>query len=406
MKRKKVVVLKADQMFSNDLIGIAPLSDHQLVGHKITMHEGFDQSSLRTEVVEATDHEVSMLKKDKTVVGVLPDMPFRHVQDMSGAAYAKEVAFEPPAISWGIESVGAHTLPETAGAGVRVAVLDTGIDTAHPAFRKLDLSNSYRDFTGTGLEDGVGHGTHCAGTIFGADVTTTYDQKEHTTRIGIARGIEEALVAKVLSARGGSTETVADGVLWAMRRKAHVICMSLGLDFALEVERHRADGLDDAPAYSMALANYRENILVFERLAFLAGSAVSWPLPLIIAAAGNSSQRPRYVVEVEPPAASTGILSVAAHSSSYEIWDRSNAAPDLSAPGVKICSAVPGCGLALSTGTSMAAPHATGVAAVIAQRLIEEGKFNADRLRRGLLATSAALPGDPRDVGEGRVVLG
>ncbi len=251
----------------------------------------------------------------------------------------------------------------------------------------------------------MGHGTHCAGTIFGADVTTTYKQNKRKTRIGIARGIDEALVAKVLSARGGSTETVAAGVLWAMRHKAHVICMSLGLDFALEVELHRADGLDDAPAYSMALANYRENILVFERLAILAGSAVGWPLPLMIAAAGNSSQRPRYVVEVEPPAASTGILSVAAHSPSFDVWERSNAAPDLSAPGVHICSAVPGGGLAFSTGTSMAAPHATGVAAVIAQRLIEEGRFNADRLRRELLATSATLPGDPRDVGEGRVVV-
>ncbi len=135
MKRKKVVVLKADEMFSDDLIGLAPLSDHQLVGHKITIREGFDRSSLKTEVVEATDHEVSLLKKDRKVVGVLPDMPFRHVQDMSDGDIPKQMAFDPPAISWGIESVGAHTLPETAGAGVRVAILDTGIDTAHPAFR-------------------------------------------------------------------------------------------------------------------------------------------------------------------------------------------------------------------------------------------------------------------------------
>ena len=79
------------------------------------------------------------------------------------------------------------------GEGVTVAVLDTGIDSKHPAFAGVDIVE--KDFTGTGNGDRQGHGTHCAGTIFGRDV----DGK----RIGVARGVKRALIGKVLGDEGG-----------------------------------------------------------------------------------------------------------------------------------------------------------------------------------------------------------
>nr|WP_229419583.1 S8 family serine peptidase [Pseudoduganella dura] len=100
---------------------------------------------------------------------------------------------------WGITAVGADR-SRFSGAGVTVAVLDTGIDAAHPAFSGVQLVQ--QDFSGDGDGDAFGHGTHCAGTILGRDVGGT--------RIGVARGVTRALIGKVLGNDGsGSTDMVA-----------------------------------------------------------------------------------------------------------------------------------------------------------------------------------------------------
>jgi subtilisin family serine protease len=70
-------------------------------------------------------------------------------------------------MGWGVRAIRADMSPYS-GEGVIVAVLDTGIDAAHPAFAGMELVQ--RDFTGAGNGDVHGHGTHCAGTIFGRDV--------------------------------------------------------------------------------------------------------------------------------------------------------------------------------------------------------------------------------------------
>ena len=69
--------------------------------------------------------------------------------------------------AWGIGAVGADRSTRT-GAGVVPCVLDTGIDASHPAFAGVSLLEE--DFSGTGTGDRQGHGTHCAGTVFGRDV--------------------------------------------------------------------------------------------------------------------------------------------------------------------------------------------------------------------------------------------
>ncbi|UUZ52799.1 S8 family serine peptidase [Massilia sp. H-1] len=81
-----------------------------------------------------------------------------------------------------------------------------------------------KDFTGDGNGDGHGHGTHCAGTIFGRAV--------NGIRIGVAPGVTRALIGKVLdSDGGGSSDNIVEAMLWAVEQGAHVISMSIGMDF-------------------------------------------------------------------------------------------------------------------------------------------------------------------------------
>ena len=67
-------------------------------------------------------------------------------------------------VTWGVAAVKADASPY-AGTGVTVAVLDTGIDKLHPAFRGIEKRIEEKDFTGDGNGDFDGHGTHCAGTF-------------------------------------------------------------------------------------------------------------------------------------------------------------------------------------------------------------------------------------------------
>jgi subtilisin family serine protease len=103
-------------------------------------------------------------------------------------------------------------MPPFSGSGVTVAVLDTGIDSGHPAFAGVDLV--LNNFTRDSSVDTDGHGTHCAGTIFGRDV--------NGTRIGMCRGVKRALIAKVLGPEGGDSVTI----LWAVSEGAQVISMA------------------------------------------------------------------------------------------------------------------------------------------------------------------------------------
>ena len=144
-----------------------------------------------------------------------------------------------------------------------------------------------RDFTGDGNGDGQGHGTHCAGTIFGRDVGGR--------RIGIARGVTRALIGKVLRNNGsGSSEMLFEGIQWAMQNGAQVISMSLGFDFpGLVRALMEEEDMPAEPAASTALEAYRGHLRMFDALMDMAAARDAFGgSPVVVAAAGNRVPAP------------------------------------------------------------------------------------------------------------------
>jgi subtilisin family serine protease len=307
--------------------------------------------------------------------------------------------------NWAIAAVGADKTKFT-GAGVSVAILDSGIDRNHPAFAGMNIVP--KDFTGEGDEDTRGHGTHCAGIVFGRDVGGA--------RIGVARGITTAFSVKVLKKDGsGDTGMLIEGLQWAARRKVDIASMSLGLDFPGMVADRIRKGWPEELAISQGLVAYRANLRIFDALMNLLKTQGGLSTaPLIIAAAGNQSRRRErsdFRIGLSLPAAALDVISVGAVSREgdhYRIADFSNAWPVLCAPGVDIVSAWPGGTLRSSNGTSMAGPVVCGVAALWLEKLRKSGRRVdatglAARLRSSATRSGLLDPFDPADYGEGMV---
>ena len=101
------------------------------------------------------------------------------------------------------------------GTGIRVAVVDTGIDVAHPDFSSRIAA--FQDFSGAGAVDDVGHGTHVAGIVAGAGAVYRGVAPEATL-----------VVAKALAASGGTEDAVLAAMSWASRQAVQVMNLSLG----------------------------------------------------------------------------------------------------------------------------------------------------------------------------------
>jgi subtilisin family serine protease len=274
-------------------------------------------------------------------------------------------------LTWGLQATGVADSPET-GAGVTIAVLDTGLDLDHPDFAGRDIEA--RSFVeGQTAQDVQGHGTHVTGTACGPLAPGT------GRRYGIAHEAR-ILVGKVLGDDGSGTDAdILAGMSWAISAGAQVISMSLG-----------ADVREVSTAYETA-----------GRRALTAGS-------LIVAAAGNNARRgagdPGFV---GVPANSPSIMAVAAVDGALGIADFSAASAgveggqvDIAGPGVDVYSAWPEPeGTRTISGTSMATPHVAGIAALWSQRTGATGRD----LWTQLVQAAQRLPLPASDVGSGLV---
>ncbi|WP_309080490.1 S8 family serine peptidase [Zhihengliuella sp.] len=275
-------------------------------------------------------------------------------------------------LTWGLQAVRAVESGYT-GAGIRVAVLDTGFDLGHPDFAGRQVT-AESFVSGEDAQDGHGHGTHCIGTACGPR------DPDSGRGYGVASGAE-IYAGKVLGNAGsGSDATILAGIEWALQNDCQVVSMSLG-----------ADVQQVHPPYVTA-----------GRRALEQGS-------LIVAAAGNNARRsggnPGFV---GTPANSPYVLAVGAVDANLGIaefsartLDGRGGQVDLAGPGVDVYSSWPMPERYNTiSGTSMATPHVAGVAALLA----EATGFRGRELWAELVQEAQRLQLPSVDVGSGLVL--
>ncbi len=263
-----------------------------------------------------------------------------------------------------VETIGAETAWQefgVSGAGVTIAVLDSGLDYTHPAFGgaigpDARVRGGY-DFV-NGDEDPMddnGHGTHVAGIAAGVDPLIA----------GVAPAAA-LLIGKVLDHTGTGREShILAGIDWAVSEGADIINLSLG----------GAGHPDDLLGQAVNAA---------------AAAGV-----VVVAATGNSGQ----FQDVGTPAAAAGALGVGSISRAGVVSSFSARGPTLNtfaikpeivAPGEQILSARPGGGFQVFSGTSMSAPHVAGAVALLMEARPD---LRANDVRH-LLAASAVSTGN------------
>jgi subtilisin len=277
-------------------------------------------------------------------------------------------------LTWGLQATAVHTSRFT-GQGIKVAILDTGIDLTHPDFRGRAITTA--TFTGVPVQDVHGHGTHCAGTACGSQRPAT-----GVRRYGVASS------AQIFAGRvfdnsqprpKAPTGAVIAGIEWAAANGCRVVSLSLGIPINQKIQQ-------------------------FERpiqRALAAGT-------LVVAAAGNNAMRPGNPGFVEPPANADAAMAVAAIDRRLQIASFSARSSQLTGQGGIVNVAAPGVAVfssfpvtlgshALLDGTSMATPHVAGIAALWAQSTAESGAALWSRV----LQSVRPLPLLSIDVGNG-----
>jgi len=313
---------------------------------------------------EATPEDIHRLAENPAVERIWYDMPVHAMLDVS------------------VPHIRANKVwaQGDEGAGVRVAILDTGCDMGHPDLK--DRVRKSKDFSGKGTaQDGNGHGTHVASIIAGSGAASN----------GKYRGVApkaDLFIAKVLDDEGrGRMSDVMAGLDWAVDENAQVVNLSLGSDM-------NCDGTD-------ALSE--------------ACDAAAGKGGVVVVAAGNSGPMPRTVGspgcarEVITIGASTDDDQVASFSSRGPTSD-GRVKPDVVLPGVNIIAArAKGTSLGSGqideyytslSGTSMATPHASGVVALL---LAANPSLTPRQVKEVLKSTAIDLEENMNSQGAGRV---
>ena len=272
----------------------------------------------------------------------------------------------------------AHTFSK--GAGVKVAVLDTGVDPAHPALAGKLLpgydfvdNDTIPSEVGTTANLGYGHGTHVAGLI------------------ALAAPQAKILPYRVLDLNGeGNAWVLAEAVQRAIDDGAHIINLSLGTAFKSDVLTSIAKLVScEPPDDADPVLNYADPGYAADKARCAGGPGL-----VLIAAAGNDGNSS--VKEYPAAVSAYGLLSVGASNVSKHLATFSNSGSwvQVAAPGEGITSAVPlaatASGYAVWSGTSMAAPLAAGAAALLRS---QQPDLPAKDLVRQITRTAAPLIG-------------
>ena len=303
-----------------------------------------------------TSAQASALRAHPKVSAVVPDRVVR-----AAGVVAPATGDSAPAGIRRIEAAGDRFVQEASAA--RVAVIDSGVDLAHP---DLNASGGV-NCVGAGLPtDDNGHGTHVAGTI-GA-------QNNGAGVVGVAPGTPIVSVKVLDGSGGGSMSTLICGIDWVASTRTDTDPAN---DIAVANMSLGAAGRPVAPCPTtrdplhLAICRATDSGVTF------------------VAAAGNSGWDYDYLPEPDVPAAYPEVLTVTAMTdgdglgggassascapgerddwyASFSNFATSDASKKhtIAAPGTCIRSTVPGGGYTTMSGTSMAAPHAAGAVAL------------------------------------------
>lgn len=304
-----------------------------------------------------------------------PSFPLDEARALAAISFRDNESY-----TWGLQATRVSESQLT-GRGVRVAVLDTGYDADHPDFADRGVvSKSFIKGIETAADDN-GHGTHCLGTLGGPRTATA------GRRYGVACEAE-LFVGKVMKSTGkGDEEDILKGIDWALRNKCRIVSLSLGKEVAR--------GAAPDPDYEQIGARALELNC------------------LLIAAAGNESDRPGTVEPVNIPANSRSVMAVGAIDRRLALYPNSNGGLnpeggriDLVGPGVEVYSSKrlpPNPHYGSASGTSMATPHVAGVAALLMQ---EDPTATAEQIWARLTQRALRLELSGTDVGSGLVRVG
>lgn len=258
--------------------------------------------------------------------------------------------------TYGLQKIGVPELrsrhPELTGQGVKVGVLDTGIDASHPEFKGKNIV--FKDFVNNQTEpyDDHGHGTHATGTICGMG--------SGGTQFGVAPGVD-LVVGKVFTSGGGAS---LSALLRAMEWMADPDGKPETNDRPRVVNNSwggsATENINDDPFFKAVTSWVDLNIFP----SFAAGnegpgkSTVGSPGGLPVSFAVGATDDGDSIARFSSRGPVNAIID--GKQTSY-------VKPDVSAPGVKIYSSMPGGGYGKMSGTSMATPHVTGAIALLYQ---------------------------------------
>lgn len=324
-----------------------------------------------------TDGEAGALSKDPNIAAVEPDgkiyaldFPYFEMSPEGGVVEGMDLAPQSPVaggpsaqadyLSWGVGRVKAPACWDaTKGKGIYVAVMDTGIWPHNDL--KGNLIGGISFVPGESWVDGHGHGTHVAGTIAA--------RMNGSGVVGVAPSAYLYGIKVLNNGGSGNWSWLMSGLYWM--RKYH------GCTFDVA---NLSLGASSAPASVEAYINYAAQ------------------KTLLVTAAGNSGGAVHY------PAKYPKCLAVSAIDSSNTIpsWSCRGPEVELCAPGVNIVSTIPGNSYSYMSGTSMAAPHVAGAAALCRGT---HRYLDMDHIRNILKGTADDLgnPGKDDKYGYGRV---
>ncbi len=345
-------------------------ADSEEAGYLEDMAAGpavYRYSLLPAMAIQATAAQIEQMTDNPAVDRIWPDLPVRTMLDVSVPTVRAPLVWE----------------AGFTGQGVTIAVVDTGIDIQHPDFAGRIADTA--DYTGQGADDNNGHGTHVASIAAGSGAASD----------GKYRGVApEATIiaAKVLRGDGsGSQSDVMAGIEWAVQHGAQVINISLG------GPPTPCDGTD-------ALSELVD-AAVDAGVVMCIAAGNSGPAPLTVGSPGCARKVITIGATVSDP--STDYDEIARFSSRGPTAD-GRRKPDLSLPGVGIIAARAG-GTSLGDvvndhytslqGTSMATPHATGIAALV---LAASPDLAPEDVKRRMVAGARSMRLDGNTQGAGR----